>query len=57
MAGKAKSCYLTVCPRGSIKSVLSKVFFTAAEMNNFIKSDEFKEKYPADQYEVIKEVY
>jgi hypothetical protein len=26
-------------------------------MNNYIKSDEFKEKYPADQYEVIKEVY
>jgi hypothetical protein len=37
--------------------VLSKVFFTAAEMNNFIKSEEFKEKYPADQYDFIKEVY
>ena len=57
MAGKAKSCYLTVCPVGSIKSVLSKVFFTAADMNKFINSDEFKEQYPADQFQIIKEVY
>jgi hypothetical protein len=57
MAGKAKSCYLTVCPQGSIKSVLNKMFFTAAELNKFINSDEFKEKYPADQFQIIKEVY
>ena len=57
MAGKATSCYLTVCPLGSIKSVLQKVFFTAAELNKFINSDEFKQKYPADQYQIIKEVY
>ena len=57
MAGKAKSCYLTVCPRGSIKSVLNKMFFTAAELNKFIKSPEFLEKYPESEYTIIKETY
>jgi hypothetical protein len=57
MAGKAKSCYLTVCPKGSIKSVLSKMFFTAAELNKFIKTPEFLEKYPENEYNIIKETY
>ena len=57
MAGKAKSCYLTVCPKGSIKSVLSKMFFTAAELNKFIKTPEFLEKYPETEYTIIKETY
>ena len=55
MAGKAKSCYLTVCPKDSLKSVLSKMFFTAAELNKFIKTPEFLEKYPENEYNIIKE--
>jgi len=57
MAGKATSCYLTVCPKGSHKSVFKKMFFTAAEMNKFIKTDEFKEQYPDAEFSLVKEVY
>ena len=57
MAGKAKSVYLLVTPIGSIKSVLSKMFFDAKAFNEFVKSDEFKAKYPATEFQVIKVIY
>lgn len=57
MAGKAKSVYLTVCPKGTHKSVLTKMFFEAKGYNDFVGSAEFKEKYPATEYDIIKEVY
>jgi len=57
MGGKAKSVYLSVCPKGSHKSVLRKTFFDAKGYNGFIKTEEFKEKYPADKFDLIKEVY
>lgn len=57
MAGKATSCYLTVCPKGSHKSVFKKMFFTAAEMNKYIKTDEFKAQYPDTEFNLVKEVY
>jgi len=57
MAGKATSCYLTVCPKGSHKSVFKKMFFTAAEMNKYIKTDEFKAQYPEAEFNLVKEVY
>ena len=57
MAGKAKSVYLTVCPKGTHKSVLHKMFFEAKTYNEFVKSEEFKQKYPADQFDIIKETY
>ena len=58
MAGKAKSIYLTVSPKGSfLNSVLKKTFFEAKSYNEFVNSEEFKTKYPKEQYDIIKEVY
>jgi hypothetical protein len=57
MAGKAKSVYLTVTPKGSLSSVFRKVFFDAKAFNEFVKSEEFTEKYPTDQFQVLKEIY
>ena len=57
MAGKATSIYLTVLPIGSHISVFKKVFFEAKAYNEYIKSDEFKTRFPADQFQVIREVY
>lgn len=57
MAGKAKSVYLTVCPKGSHKSVLKKVFFDAKSFNEYVKTDEFKAQYPQVEYDIIKEIY
>lgn len=57
MAGKAKSVYLQVVPKGELTSVFKKMFFDAKAYNEFVKTDEFKEKYPAEQYQIIKEVY
>lgn len=57
MAGKAKSCYLTVTEKTTHKTVLSKVFFNARDMNDYIKTPEFLAKYPPDQYNYVKETY
>lgn len=57
MGGKAKSVYLTVCPIGELKAVLRKTFFDAKSLREFISTEEFKEKYPADKFQVIKETY
>jgi hypothetical protein len=57
MSGKATSVYLTVTPIGSHLSVFKKVFFEAKSYNEYIKSDEFKARFPADQFRVIREVY
>lgn len=57
MAGKAKSVYLTVCPNGKLQSVLSKVFFDAKALREYIGTDEFKAKYPTEEYTLHKETY
>jgi hypothetical protein len=57
MAGKAKSVYLVVVPKGQLASVFRKVFFDAKGYNDFVKTAEFKEKYPTDTFQIIKEVY
>ncbi len=57
MAGKATSVYLTVADKKTHKSILTKTFFKMAELNAFVGTEEFKEKYPADQYYIVKEVY
>jgi hypothetical protein len=57
MAGKAKSCYLTVSLVGTHKTVYSRVFFNAAELNKFIKTEEFVAKYPATEFNIVKEIY
>ena len=57
MAGKATSIYLTILPKGSHSSIFKKVFFEAQAYNEFVKSEEFKEKYPKELFDVVKEVY
>lgn len=57
MAGKAKSIYLTILPKGKHMSVFKKVFFEAKTYNEYVKTDEFKAQWPADQYDIIKEIY
>lgn len=57
MAGKAKSVYLTVNKKGSFKTEFSKVFFDAKAYNDYVKTDEFKTKWPAEEFSIIKEVY
>lgn len=57
MAGKAKSVYLTVAVKGTIKNVFRKVFFNAKDFNEYVSTEEFKQKYPTTEFEIIKEVY
>ena len=57
MAGKATSIYLTVLPKGTHMSVFKKVFFVAKAYNEYIKSDEFKAKWPAEEFDIVKEIY
>ena len=57
MAGKATSVHLTVTPKGTLSSVFRKVFFDAKSYNEYVKSDEFKAKWPAEQFDFVKEIY
>ena len=57
MAGKAKSIYLTVLPKGEHMSVFKKVFFEAKTYNEYVKTEDFKTKWPAELYDIIKETY
>ena len=57
MAGKAKSVYLTVTPKGNHGTVFRKMFFDAKAYNDYVKTDEFKAQWPADEFTLIKEVY
>jgi hypothetical protein len=57
MAGKAKSVYLTINKKGSTKTEFHKMFFDAKSYNEYVKSDEFKAKWPASEYDIVKETY
>ena len=57
MAGKAKSVYLTINPKGTFKTAFHKVFFDAKAYNEYVKSDEFNAKWPAEEYDIVKETY
>lgn len=57
MAGKAKSCYLSVTDNTTRKVVFTKVFFAAGDMNKYIKTPEFLEQFPADKFTLTKETY
>jgi len=57
MAGKAKSVYLTVTVKGQFKTVFHRMFFDAKAYNEYVKSEEFLAKYPADEFSIIKETY
>jgi hypothetical protein len=57
MAGKAKSVYLTVVPKGTLASVFYKMFFDVKAYNDYVKSEAFMEKYPTEQFQILKEIY
>lgn len=57
MAGKAKSVYLTINPKGTLKTAFHKVFFDAKSYNNYVKTDEFKALWPAEEFTLVKEIY
>jgi hypothetical protein len=57
MAGKAKSVYLTVTKKGSTKTEFHRMFFDAKSFNDYVKSEEFKAKWPSEEYVIVKEVY
>lgn len=57
MAGKAKSCYLTVADKKTHKSILSRVFLCMGDLNEFVKTEEFLKKYPPEQFYIVKETY
>jgi hypothetical protein len=52
-----KSWYLSVIDSATHKSIFNKMFFTAPEMNKFLKAEDLLEKYPKPQYYIIKENY
>ena len=52
-----KSWYLSVVDTQTNKPLLNKMFFTAPEMNLFIKEAEILKKYPKPQYSIVKENY
>ena len=56
MAGKAKSVYLTINPKGTLKTAFHKVFF-AKSYNDYVKTDEFKALWPTEEFTLVKEIY
>jgi hypothetical protein len=57
MAGKAKSVYLTVTKKGSMKTEFHRMFFDAKSYNEYVKSEDFKAKWPETEYQIVKETY
>jgi hypothetical protein len=56
MAGKAKSVYLTVTTLDH-KTVFHRMFFDAKRYNDYVKTEEFKAKYPETEFKIVKETY
>jgi hypothetical protein len=46
-----------VLPKGTHISVFKKMFFEAKSYNEYVKSPEFKEKYPLEEFDIVKETY
>jgi hypothetical protein len=57
MSKKATSVYLTVSDRQTHANTLHKMFFNMSGLNQFIKTPEFLDKYPAEDYYITKEIY
>lgn len=57
MAGKATSVYLTVSDKVTHKAAFRKTFFRMADLNIFIVTPEFLDKYPLTEFYITKEVY
>jgi len=52
-----KSWYLSVVNAVTHKPIIHKMFFTAPEMNKFLKEQEILEKYPRPEFYIVKENY
>ena len=52
-----KSWYLSVVDTATHKPVVHKMFFTAPEMNRFIKEQNVVEEYKKPEYYIVKENY
>ena len=52
-----KSWYLSVVDSATHKPVVHRMFFTAPEMNRFIKEQNIVEEYKKPQYYIVKENY
>jgi hypothetical protein len=52
-----KSWYLSVVDTATHKPVIHKMFFTAPEMNRFIKEQKIVEEYARPQFYIVKENY
>jgi len=57
MAGKATSVYLTVSVKETHKTAFHKQFFNMNGLNTYVATEEFKEKYPTEQFYITKETY
>jgi Tfp pilus assembly protein PilP len=57
MAGTAKSVYLTISKKGAFKTEFTKKISNAKDYNAYFKPDEFKAKWPKEEYDIVKEVY
>jgi hypothetical protein len=58
MAGKVKSVYLTITRKDNpLKTEFRRTFFNVVEYNQYTKTEEFQAKWPAEEYNLIKEIY
>lgn len=57
MAGKAKSCYLSIVDSKTHKTVFRKMFFTMGDLRKFRKDDPKMQEYPETEYHVVVETY
>ena len=57
MAGKAKSCYLSVMDIETRRTVLNRMFFKMEDLHKFTETEEFKLKYPKEKFTITKEIY
>jgi hypothetical protein len=40
-----------------MKTEFTKVFFNSKDFNDYVKTDEFKTKWPDTEFQIIKETY
>lgn len=58
MSGNVKSIYLTVCVKGDPFDIkFKREFLNAKDYNEYVRTPEFKEKYPEEQFRLVKEMY
>ena len=55
MAQKAKSIFLTIQKKGTLKNLFHKVFFNAKDYNDYVNTDEFKTAWPKEELSIVEE--